>query len=121
MNVGTGSNTLDFSDSPEAITATIGTNSTTVAFSGGGVPVSVIGTVSKVIGTKKADTYIDQTEISVLRIIDGGGNNHFVLDPSSSIDITATGGGNNTINFAGSPIPSSQTSARRQRASPKRR
>ncbi len=105
VQLGTGSNAVDFSASPEAITATIGTSSTTVAFAGGGVPVVINGTVSQVTGTNYADTYIDQTEIAALFIVDGGGDNHFILDPSSSIDITATGGGNNTINFSGSPDP----------------
>lgn len=103
--VGTGVNSLDFSASQHGITATIGTESTTVAFSGGGVPVSVMGTVSTLTGTSFDDTYIDQTTISALFLFDGGGDNHFVLDPSSSIDITATGGGSNTINFSGSTDP----------------
>jgi Ca2+-binding RTX toxin-like protein len=105
VHVGAGVNSMDFSTSPQAITATIGTDSTTVVFSGGGVPVSVRGTVSTFTGTSFDDTYIDQTAISALFLFDGGGNNQFELDPSSSIDITATGGGNNTINFSDSPDP----------------
>jgi hypothetical protein len=106
---GGGSNTINFSGSLDPIVATIGTTTTTVSEVGDDGTVTFTGSegtyVGTVIGTTGDDTYIDQTTIETLVLIDGGGNNYFTLDPSSSIDITATGGGSNTINFSGSLDP----------------
>lgn len=92
-----GNDTLNFSGNGQFITADIGTGSTSVTDADG--LVTFAGTVESVVGTVFGDTYLDNTAVSVLTLVDADGDDTYVLDPGSTIGITDNGG-SDTLNFA---------------------
>jgi Ca2+-binding RTX toxin-like protein len=98
-----GTVTLDFSTSAAAIDADIGTTFTSVTFDGGG-KVSVVGTVSTVIGTSGDDVFFEHSTYDGLTLIggpvgpNGDGNDTYIVAPDSTINII-DGGGNDTLDL----------------------
>jgi Ca2+-binding RTX toxin-like protein len=91
-----GSDTLNFGANGQAITATIGTDDSTITDLDG--LVTFDGTLESLIGTAADDTYTDNTTVALLTLNDADGNDTYFLNPGSTIDVTDSGG-NDTLNF----------------------
>ncbi len=97
-----GNDTVDFSSNDEAVSADIGTDTTTVTDSDGEVIFD--GTVETVVGTNGNDSFIDNTNIELLAIQGGLGDDHYQLNPGSTI-VIGDDGGNDTVDFGDSNDP----------------